>query len=617
MAARRPVKPEPPVSINSYGCPLKEPPGADKQFYFDRWAFAHRIPIDQGAPRRIDLFKKISDKLVPNYFEWHNWTARLIGGLCENRWTGLAGCSGSAKTYNVVGFACTWWLAKPEASSVILCSTTIGALRKRGWTEVQRYHTSMANGERFGNFLDSKTMWQCKRGDDRHAIHGIAVEEGSTQKVADNIKGIHTERQLVIIDEATAVPAAIYDAVTNLWSYPAEFLVVVIGNPRSRLDQMGRFCEPLNGWSSVDIDTEEWETKAQIDGSTGQVIRFDAEKSPNILEGTIVSKHLPTKEKVEARRNKAGSRDDPGYWSNDRGFWAPDGVSNTVLTQSALTMHKADGKHIFTGRWFLIIGALDPAFGGGDRAVLRFGKLGEIVGGRWGIQAFRPINLEIKASSKDPVTYQLRDQLVRACARVQLENSFYQCSPENVGVDDSSRSGLCDVLQRTWSSRIIRIEFGGAASDDRINYEDATIASDRYDNKSAEMWFRVRDAVLHEQLKGVDPDTAQELCNRLYDDNGKIIKLQPKIRDGKTGMKSYKSMFGNSPDNADTLAILVEVARQKGFRLAPMGETEKKHDEISQEALKAKEVNAEVVYQEEERGDDYEDYEQPYQVEMI
>jgi len=49
------------------------------------------------------------------------------------------------------------------------------------------FHTSIP-GPRIGNFVDSRMMWQATKGDDKHAIMGIAVEEGETTKVADNIK---------------------------------------------------------------------------------------------------------------------------------------------------------------------------------------------------------------------------------------------------------------------------------------------------------------------------------------------------------------------------------------------------------------------------------------------
>jgi len=354
-------------------------PKGRNQFFYDRVAFAARLGIDTGAPPRHELFRRIADVLVPNWFEWHDWTQKIVHPLSYHKWVGFAGCAGSAKTRNVAGFACLWWLCRPDVSSVIFCSTTVKSLRKRGWAEVQAFYTGVP-GERLGNFVDSRMIWQFRKGDDKHAIVGIAVEEGGLAKVADNIKGIHTERQMIVIDEATAIPPAIFDAATNMHAYPSEFLMVVIGNPRSRMDEMGKFCEPAMGWQSVSVDTDEWETKPQMDGQHGIVVRFDAEKSPNIVEGRLVSKHLPTKEKVEARRKALASENDPTYWSNDRGFWPPEGIIRTVFSETAITKHNGMGKHQFTGSRFEIIGAFDPARIGGDRRCLRFAALGEIDG---------------------------------------------------------------------------------------------------------------------------------------------------------------------------------------------------------------------------------------------
>jgi len=319
---------------------------------------------------------------LPGHFEWHDWTHRIVGNICESPIIGLPGCSNSAKTYNVIGFACVWWLAAPDVSSVTIVSTSIKSLRRRGWAEVQKCHTSVP-GPRIGNFVDSRMIWQIAKGDDKHAIIGKAVEEGSVFKVADDIKGVHTRRQMVIIDEATAVPEAIYDACGNLYSYPEEFILVTIGNPRNRLDQFGRFCEPKDGWTSVNVETGEWDSAPipYIGGKTARIITFDAEKSPNITEGKIVSKHLPTKEKVESARNAAGGQT-PNYWSNFRGFWPPEGLSKTVFSESSLIANDGYGKFVFTGRNFSVIGMFDPAFGGGDRPALRFAKLGETVGGK-------------------------------------------------------------------------------------------------------------------------------------------------------------------------------------------------------------------------------------------
>lgn len=591
MPPKRTTQPQQQKPIEMYGCKVE----GKSQLFYDRWAFAHKIAIDKGAPTRINLFKRITDVMVPGWFEWHTWSNRMITGLCENQWVGLAGCSGAAKTRNVAGFACAWWLCYPEESSVTFCSTTIKSLRKRGWAEVQNFYTSIA-GPRLGNFVDSRMMWQTTKGDDKHAVLGIAVEDGSMMKVADNIKGIHTKRQMIVIDEATAVPPAIFEACTNMWAYPKEFILVLMGNPRSRLDEFGKFCEPLGGWQSVSVETEEWDTKAQMNGNTGIVIRFDSHKSPNIMEGRMVSKHLPTKEKVEARRLRAGSDNDPSYWSNDRGFWAPEGLTKTVFTESALISNGGYDKHIFTGRNFHIIGALDPARTGGDRAALRFAKLGELTNGQWGIEVMNPVVVPLDATSSNPVDFQLMEQVRRQCELFRHAGQEYHCEPEDFGVDATGGGAdLCDIMQRMWSPKIMRVIFSGAASEDACSYEDVRPANDVYKNKRVEMYFRSRNALNSKQLKGIDKETAKELCSMEFDDSKPLIVLMAKA--------DFKLRFGFSPDFSDTLGILVEVARRKGFTLAPVGQTVHKHSEWSTEVQKTQDVYEDVAaggYQEEQ-----------------
>lgn len=590
-AAAQPA--EPPQPIQSYGCKID---GKDQWFY-DRFAFCWRTPIDFGAPRRIDLFKRLAAKINPTYFEWHPWTEKLVESACENQWLAISGAAGSAKTYNITGFACTWWLSNPGNSSVIYCSTTAKALRKRGWQNVQRFYTTVP-GPRLGNFVDSRMIWQCTKGDDRNAIMGIAVEEGETNKVADNIKGVHTLRQMVIIDEATAVPTAIFEACTNLYSYPKEFILVMLGNPRSRLDEFGKFMEPKDGWQSVSIETEEWETTPKINGKTGICIRFDAEKSPNITLGSIVSKHLPTKERVEARKRAAGWENDPSYWSNERGFPPPEGLNKNVFSESMLQTHDAYGKHRFTGSDFTIIGALDPARTGGDRAALRFAKLGEIENGEWGMEVGPPIVVRLNAQSSNPIDYQLTEQVQRECGLVKCFGNAteYWCRPEHFGVDATGGGAdLCDIMQRIWSPKIIRIGFGESPSDDACSHEDIRPASEVYRNRRAEMYFRTANAVKSNQLKGIDRETARELVTIEFDDSKPKIVLMSK--------EDYRKKFGKSPDFADCLIELLEVARRLGFRLAAVGLSAGKAEEFTALAEKTKDIFSAGTYEEEEESE--------------
>lgn len=577
--------------LNTYGLA----PGFTQPEY-DQRAFSMRLGPDQGAPPRVDLFKRCAESLLPGHFEYHDWTNRLLYGVCTRTLVGLPGCAGSAKTYNISNFAAVWWLCDPAESSVILVSTSRESLRKRAWAEISRCYSDAPFDLR-GNFTDSRMIWNYDYGDARHAIFGKAVEEGSITKVADDIKGIHTRRQMVVIDEATSVPEAIFDACSNLFSYPEEFLLVVIGNPRNRLDQFSKFIEPLGGWTSVTVDDEEWEGKPQHEygGAVPLVIRFDAEKSPNITEGRIVSRHLPLPHTVEARKKAAGGQT-PLWWSNFRGFPPPEGICKTVFSESAIAAQNGFGTFEFSGEAFEIVGGFDHARNGGDRPALRFAKLGRLADGKLGIEWMPPIVLTISAQSSVPIDFQLAEQVRLHCEHFVYKEMDYHCPFENLAVDATGEgAGFADILQRTVSAKIQRVLFSASASDDAASLEDIRPACEAFENKRVEMYFRSRDLLNHGQLRGIDRETAVELCTLEFDDASRRIKLQSK--------KDYKKKFRRSPDFADCAVLCCEMARIKGVRLVPLGETVQRYQDFEQMAKDCQEVFANVSYSPEEFDD--------------
>lgn len=600
--SRKPAQPEAP--LQTYGIPFAQ---GRNQLYYDMVAFAKRIPPDMGVPPRPELFRRIADQLLPGYFEWHSWTEKFIEAACEYSLIGYTGASNSCKTYNAAGFAAVWWLCAPWWSSVMFVSTSVKMLRRRGWANIARAYSMMGKGQfgRYGNFVDSKLTWQMPitatvKADDRLAIFGKAVEEGSVTKSADDIKGVHTIRQMIILDEATAIPPAIWDAVSNLYTYPVEFVLMAMGNIRNRLDAFGRFIEPGEGWTSVTVDTDEWEAKPQIEygGRVPFIVHFDAEKSPNITENRLVSRHLPQREKVEAARKAAGSS--PLYWSNIRGFPPPEGLTKTVFTEVSLVQHDAFGEFKFADGPMTIIGMLDPAFGGNDRAILTFARMGMTTEGKVSIQAFPPRQLWLDVTSKNTIHYQLADEVIRLCERFDYRGQSYTCPLQNLGVDATGEGGgLCSIIERKTGKRIVWVEFGGAASDDTVNLEDGRPAREVFANKRAEIHFRCRDAVYSGQFKGVSRDAALELCTMPFDDERKRIVMQAK--------KDYKKEFHRSPDFGDSLVGLSEVARLRGFRLAAIEQTVNRFQEYDEQA-KASQAVYEDTYAPEELTYDTENF---------
>ena len=517
------------------------------QLQYDMLSFVHYQGLQKARCTRYDNFRNIVAILWPT-IAWNIWRERQIKSLCDNEFVSWTGCAASGKTFAGALYSTVWWICQPDVSAVVLTSTTKGMLRKRMWSEVQKLYSNMEWNPP-GNMVDSKTVWQAVKGDEKNAVFGLAVKDGNTSAAVGHIQGIHTGRVLIVIDEATDTPQAIFDATANLYAGCESFQMLVIGNPNSHFDPHGKFSEPKDGWSSVTVDTSEWETKVQLNGEPGYCLRFDAEDSPNILAGKTTYKFLMTEPQLEGARRKYGP-ESPLFWKFYRGFWAPSGVLKTVFNEPLLAKMKTHLGFVFR-RSIKTIGACDPAFGGGDRAVIRFAEVGIIEDGKPGIELDMYEEIELDADSSEPIHYQLANHIQKRCR----ENN---CKPEDFGVDASGEGGgLADILAKEWSPKIVRVEFGGAPSDLPVSSEDLRPAKEVYDRRVTELWFTAREYLQSGQLRGIDPWTAKEFCSREFEDERRKLKLQTK--------KDMKSVYGMSPDIADCTVILTEVAKRSGI----------------------------------------------------
>lgn len=561
-----------------------------RQHEFDMLAFVLKWPIEKGGLPRFEHFKNFQKVLHPNV-EWNPWLTQQVRAMCDNNWVGFAGCGSAGKTFGAGFYASEWWLAAPDISSVIITSTTKGMIRKRMWPIIQMLHTTMAGGERFGNFKDSTTTWQSKKGDDKNAIFAIAVADGQTSKAVANIQGVHTRRQLLIVDEATDTPEAAFEACANLFTGPTDFQMIVMGNPASHFDPMGKFCEPKDGWKSVNVDTEEWETKPQLDGKTGVVVRFDAEKSPNLKLGEVKYPYLITRAQLVGARRKYGENS-PLFWKFYRGFWCPDGTKTTVLNETLISQMEGNGRHIFIGRR-IRISSLDPAFGGGDRAIQTFATLGDIEGGKMGFQFDEQVELSVDAANPMDVHYQLASQFIANCKAKSV-------APNCAGILAAGEGGgLVAIVAREWSHQIIAIEEGARPSELPVSNEDETPCSERYERKNVELWFTCRTLLESGQLKGLLPEMSKEFCQREFDASKRKIRLQTK--------KEMKEALGFSPDHADSAGAAVDVARLHGLIPAMLGQTAKRHEVVDRNVKESQEIYDEQNLYQPETAEDLEE----------
>lgn len=441
-----------------------------------------------------------------------------------------------------------WWYVDPLNSAVILTSTTKNALRKRVWPTIVKLFRDCPGLP--GSLVDSKTTLQYEKGNDKNGIFALAVKDGNTSKAAADIQGIHAKRILVIIDEATDCPEAIFEVLPNLQKGCTDFRVIVIGNASNKLDPHGFCCQPKGGWGSINIDHEEWATRG-VDKwgiPPGICLHFDGFKSPNVKAGKNNWPYIYTTDNLEADKKTHGT-DSIAFWKYTRGFWAPEGFCRTIFSETLVEKFDGQGSFKFYSKTFPIA-ALDPAFGG-DRCILRFGTMGDIdQSKRLGLQLGREVEIKLSATSPDPIHYQISKRVIDECRKEGV-------APHNFAIDATGEGGgLADIISQEWSNRIVRVEFGGSPSDMPCSEDDPVPAKERYDRKVTELWYSARQFLMAGLLKGLKTNDIIEACSREYNDEKRKIKLDTK--------DDCKAKLGHSPDSFDAIVMLIHLARSLG-----------------------------------------------------
>lgn len=488
----------------------------------------------------------------------HPWMVRRYRAACEEHEViTLAGGAGSSKSYDMAYYALLWWWANPSERTVLVASTTIGALKKRIWGYIADGINKAIGGMPGEIRTNPNPEVFFDKDDSRHRIFGIALREGESERTLREFIGIHPEEALLfIIDEGTDVTPAIVDAIANLDKGGTKFQMIVIGNSKNKLDPHGRLSKPKLGWASVnpDID-EEWETERGI------CLYFDCYKSPAITEP--YGHKLPfliNQEQIEKDEQRLG-KDDPKFWRFTRGFWPPDDLAKTVLSLSIVEKYQLDKPARWSGAWRIKLAALDPAFTSeGDECILRFADMGQFEDGTVGIDfggEENIISLQLDAKSKEPITYQIVRQTRKECEDRGVV-------PENFGMDTwGFGQGAGDMLEEEWSDDVKRIISAGMPTGRFVDSEMGQTANQVYDRKATELWFAMKTFSTSGQIRGLDESTIEEFCSREYEWKSRKMRLETKL-EYKKRMGREESPVG-SPDRADAASLILEVARLNGL----------------------------------------------------
>lgn len=512
---------------------------------------AYRSVAVDGTPRE-DNFRRAAQMFFSKStepFVWHPWAEEMLHECCTNQFVGFAGCGSSGKSDFMAVWILLNWLAAPFHTLGLLTSTSIRDSKKRVWGAVQRYWPAIKPVSP-AKLTDTPTpaIYVLRDGVrmEQAGIYLIPAEAKKTSEVTGKMRGMKAPRVFLAADELSELSHSLLDTAISNLSNNAVLHICAAANPVSYYDPFGKFVEPKDGWTSISVNDDRWETKLG-----GVCLHFDAMRNPNYVARENLWP-IQKWEKIEDAVERLGE-DSPMFWRDFRGFWPPQGISKAIYSESEIIKFKGDQQAVWQGATTRIAG-IDPSFvSGGDRCVLYIGSYGLNRDGNEQVSFDTFHYIEDDASSSDPRTFQVAQKIAAILERERVRMEY-------VGVDVTGGGvPFCDALSRVLgSNEFLRVHFGGAPTERSLSAYDSTLAKDKYINRVTELWFGAKEYLQNGQLRGIGPDLAQEMTARNFEtrkSGGMKLCVEPKA--------DMKARMGRSPDVADAAFVLLEVVRER------------------------------------------------------
>lgn len=529
-----------------------------------------------GLPHHVREFMKLA---WPD-MDFHRWTDLLIEeflrspGRCAT-----FGPSSSGKSFVFSRCALTMFYARPKGTTVLISSTTRDSLTRRIWDYVVSSH--MDAKRRFdwlpGSLIESKLMLLADAKDAegrsfKDGIVGVACRKSGGWTGLQEYVGTKNEVVILICDEAHFMLEGFLESLANLESNENCY-AAIMGNLPDVHNPLGRAAEPKCGWEALP-DTEKtrvYETKWK----NGRCIQLIGMDSPNLdfPEGQEPYKNLIGRRYIEQCAQNYGRESDK-FNMFASGKIPRASMNRTVFTKAQCVKFGASSP-VTWGHTPLTRGyGMDAAYSGvgGDRTVGFPFVFGLDNTKRWRFW-LGPMKIYVgsatpKMSHSEAIALQCKE-----------ECDAHGIPPEHVFFDGTGRSELTSAFARLWSSQVVPIEFGGAATErpsftgekwlDGDSAGQTKMCRDVFDRFVTELWFAVRHCILAEQMRGLPEDAIEEGAQRKWE----IVRGAKYCIETKDDMKERGL---RSPDILDAVVASLEGARRLGFPLGKLTNPESK-----------------------------------------
>ncbi len=522
---------------------------------------------------------------TPNQFDPRPASTQAVWKLYDESATGLImGGASRSKSFGFGVRAFLEWIRDPEWTSVRLVGPSEDHLESNLFSHIVALHSSASlpmPGEVGSLFIG------LNRRNLVSAIKGLVIPVGKVKK-AGRIQGTKRKprpkphpvfgplsRMIIFLDEIENVPTGVWSDIDNALSMAdglTEDGLKIFGayNPTNQNDEVGVRAEPTFGWSAFDKDVHyRWRSKRGW-----EVLRLDGEKSENVVSGVTIFPGLQTRTGLQKIAENAGGTESAGYLTMGRGAYPSQGLLMTIIPAGMLNHARGEFIWLETPQ---ACGAVDLALEGGAKAVYTVGQVGLATGIKWPASIQHPLgHTEMFKDDMGQVNprwgLQVRQQFplpkgdtVKMSAEIISVSKKAGVRPELLCVDRTGNgAGVHDLIKNDWSALVHGVNYSSSPTEMRILEEDEKPANEEYDRIDSELWFAFRGWMEFRALL-LHPDMdlstiTPQVTTRLFTVVGGKRKVESK--------KTFKSRGNPSPDEADSVTLLVQAVR-KGKQVTP------------------------------------------------
>lgn len=471
------------------------------------------IPTPQQTFQAIQAWKQQPNRFCLDILGSQLWQRQveIIEAVQKYPEVDVPSCHGSGKSYTAAHVALHFLFTHPH-SIVITTAPTGRQVRKVLWQEIRRAYANSKvplGGEILQTELKISDKWFC---------FGFSTDEPT------NFSGLHAEHILVIIDEATGVQADIWEGIAGVLS-AGDAHLLAIGNPTDEASEFAIRCRRSNGERSIVLPISAYDTpnftafgitESDIAGNTWR------EK----ITGPLPFPYLISPQFAADVYSRYGP-DSAMYQSRVLGCF-PQGSADTLIPLSwilsAVERWKERTEQIKQGIEINL--GPEPPIWGDD--VARFGTDRTVRTKRHGVYVY-------------PQRVTQQENLMQTTGRVVADLREDDKSTAHVDVIGLG-AGVVDRGKEVMGGQADRVK--------GINVAEAAVDEERFANKRAEGYWRLREAFETQQIMIPDDD---ELIGELMSIKYKVVNSNGKIKIEEK--EEAKKRLGKSPDLADSLML--------------------------------------------------------------